>query len=478
MRKLLALTLVLFLAIFLFSACSNGVDREEYDRITEDNGQMREPLGEPVDPHDESIGNNKSITKNTKKSIPAPASFFGDRFSDGVAWIMAQNSSRLSNDSWLYDVKGMIPLLGSGVATSMGPGVEEWYCVDKTGNVILKLDNGDRPASVFSNGVAVVRRADSILELIDKSGKVISSPKSGEYDEIVCFVHEFGMIVVRRNLNTFQLTETQIGTIDNKGDWQVPLKGNEKFATNATSLDHYLSIGDGMLRINGVLFNAFTGELFEYEKDINLINVGWTTTKRFEKGYGIFISREDDSIFATDTSGNTREIVADVYSDIGEYRDGLFFLSKTGMHKQGFYDIDGNMIVDLSTYSIVYNYSLEKFFYDSPAYLAFSDGYCLLLLSNDQGSRFFTVIDKTGNFMFEPKPFGFTSIESYRLKSFSFSCGVILLRGESCAMMVNIYGETILESENLQIYDFSEGAAFVNTNNGTYYIDTAGQKLF
>ncbi|MCL1807552.1 MAG: hypothetical protein FWG31_07615 [Oscillospiraceae bacterium] len=99
----------------------------------------------------------------------------------------------------------------------------QWHCVDKTGTIILALGEGEVPASNFSHGVALVRRVDWIVELIDKNGRVISSPKSGEYDNIVGFIPDVGMTLVDKYLDTFRLIEYQVGIIDNNGNWTVKL---------------------------------------------------------------------------------------------------------------------------------------------------------------------------------------------------------------------------------------------------------------
>jgi hypothetical protein len=59
-------------------------------------------------------------------------------------------------------------------------------------------------------------------------------------------------------------------------------------------------------------------------------------------------------------------------------------------NKTGFYDRNKKLVIDLSSYGSAYPIG------------HFSGGYCTMQLGNPQGSRFTTIIDKSGNPMFEP----------------------------------------------------------------------------
>jgi len=104
----------------------------------------------------------------------------GRDFSDGVAWVVPITPQSHSQ---------------SNQPVAIG-GHSAWQCIDKTGRVLFKLDNRS-PYTDFSHGVALVTSktwifsgVDSTLELIDKTGKVISSPEIGGYDEIRSFIPE------------------------------------------------------------------------------------------------------------------------------------------------------------------------------------------------------------------------------------------------------------------------------------------------
>ncbi|MCL1805269.1 MAG: hypothetical protein FWG28_04615 [Clostridiales bacterium] len=396
-------------------------------------------------------GNPSGINSN----IQGLTLFGGRDFSDGVAWVITKDDAK-------------------------------WRLIEKTGNVILELDENEEPSSDFGEGVAVVKRENGTLELIDKAGNVISSPSSGEYDNIHQFIRELGMIVVRKHIETFALTETQFGTIDNKGQWQVNLQAlpAKDYAVGG------IYIGGGFLKavanasIGDVnIYNVFTGDFDYYYGNHELRYV--VGVSNFENGYGVFTDAQYwNVVCSTDTEGNTSVIYSreDQSSNVaGAYREGLFFM-KSGRDVQGFFDIEGNQVIDLSEYTIGSNFRPE-----------FSDGYCLLLLRNPQGSPYYTIIDRTGNFMFEPRLYDDYSNSSSRDITFAFNCGVLVITTSSHSNYTNynttimdIYGETIAELN--EPITFIEDIARIDTtgfnyNAGAsygevYYIDKMGNRLF
>jgi len=416
------------------------------------------------------FGGNNSTASNNKYVD-------GRDFSDGVAWV--QTSERV------------------------------WHCVEKSGNIILKLNSGESPLSNFSQGVAVVKRNDNTIELIDKAGDVISSPKSGEYDEIISFIHELGMIVVYRHVNTFQLTENQCGVIDNNGNWVARLHKNDiLFSLRGESEFLAPHIGNGYIKeriqiyrshnyINQpFLYNIFTSSInevpFNHLYDGRVV-LGWETVRNFENRYGVFRDKVGDtksngSIFSIDSEGKVTEIIKNVIhqaskyrngswfyceSSIGEYKEGLFYFSdkefKDGNdviangRNQGFYDINGNQAINL------FNYDIKR-----GNRVAFSGGYCLLLLGNPQGTSFYTIIDKVGNQMFEPRLVEFREIYT-ELKD-----GMVVLRNENGSKtIINFSGEIIAEfNSSFSISDYNEDVAMVRGDGEVYYIDKTGQRLF
>jgi len=408
----------------------------------------------------------------------------GRNFSDGVAWLWPRGDS--------------------------------WFCVDKTGKTVLRLGQ-DSPHSNFSHGVALVIRRDSnqTVELIDKSGKVISSPKSGEYDQITGFIPDIGMILVHKRIDTFQLTEDRVGVIDSSGNWKVPLINDPVlvavgkavspaiFLQGGNSPDReVVTSGMGALRRypgegfftwssgrnQDFFFNIATGTRGTLSMSISdSVSEFGDPWRPISKGYGVRIMQ--NTVFRIDTSGKATPIInlpqnADS-TGMGDYSEGLFYLYASVRQSNaplisGFYDITGKLIIDLR------QYNLSTGGYGTWAkQVKFSDGYCVLRLLNPQGVGYWSVIDKTGKMMFTPKRY-LQQRTGGDIRVPDAKCGMIVINSNLMNTQLSLStiidastGDVVLElGEGFRVFDYSEDAALVKSNSEVYYIDKAGKRLF
>ena len=441
----------------------------------------------------------------------APVSYVEGRdFSDGVAWVRLDNG--------------------------------QWHCIDRVGNVIMKLDTGESPVSNFSHGAALIKRAGSngVVELIDKNGKVLSSPTSGDYDRIAGFIPDVGMTFVYRHLVTFELTEEQVGIIDYNGRWVTKLQYSEHLISYAKNSQHtpqiihmdstfekqfvaYASaptsmslstfssyIGNGLFVLHRytpdasgsefisptysstVLLDVRTGEEKKLDLSQGVNGEGYRCNLlRMENEYGVYSSggfsipvpsewsmtgysyHWNEDVYSMNSAGQTRKIMAadclpysgggydKVY--IGNYSDELFYYRDNSKH--GFFDISGTLVINLSRY-------------DVPPYTAsttskhpeFIDGYCLLPLQNPQYTSFYTIIDKSGKLMFDPK----SGQEPSPL-----GLGLFLQKESSTYNIIDASGATIVElsgATNVSVY--SDEVLRVMNSDEVYYIDKTGQRIF
>jgi predicted small lipoprotein YifL len=485
MIRIMALILATFLVLSI-TACGGGNGNGNEELPPRENNEPTDSReAEPTPPSETTDTPSGEINNLTTLYVD------GWGFSDSVAWVMSEEDWNLN-----------------------------WHLIDKTGKIQLTLETGDNPFSDFSQSVALIRRSDGTIELINKSGNVVSSPKTGDYDEIISFIHEHGMIIVSKHINMLQLTETQVGIIDSKGNWQLSLQRND-LLLNSANMGHYEGeffarpsyIGSGILDVSysinaahyGAFFNIFTGTTTDSQTDFSHYEeiirglagsvssrmAGWTNTRNFENGYGVYIGNATEiiemgmnselhkgNIFSVNATGISNEIIRginykthtyqnmswlDTFSVIGEYRDGLFYFSDKdigGVH-QGFFDINGNKIIDLYDYII----------WATPH---FEDGYCLLFLRNEQNSEFYTIIDTSGKMCFEPKP-----SDSFRMSL----TGGMLVRKEQLNYsesfgtspfnidIMNVYGESLMTLNNVIMSDFNNGMALVRTREGIYFIE-------
>ncbi|MCL1822609.1 MAG: hypothetical protein FWG44_00200 [Oscillospiraceae bacterium] len=401
-------------------------------------------------PVESSLKNNTTTTTTTRAnenastttpevitaSDPEPIiNVQGGAFSDGVAWVK----------------------LNKG----------QWHCLDKTGTVLFELEENHGPASDFLNGTAWVQSNGKTIGLVDKTGKIIPVPESNEYDEIFMFIYGADLMFVKKHIETFEVTEDRVGLIDINGNWKVELSNDIVWTALLEEGDFkYLGEGfvsktTGLLGSSTYLYNISEckalGKIYDMSA-VYFYNNRPAHLEKMENGIGFY--SDDGFIYYVDKSGTTTKLGGQFMDTVlGNYSNELFYAEfKTGFISEtnrGFYDVEGNIIIDLSEYDV-------EIHPDKPEFI---DGYCLLSMKNPQGSEYYTIIDKTGKQMFEPK------LYNYNIK---YNGGGVYTEENT---LFNINGEMIAEIEG-DVSFFCEGIAVVNINNEFYYIDTSGKRLF
>jgi hypothetical protein len=387
----------------------------------------------------------------------------GRDFSDGVAWVQTEE--------------------------------EIWHCVDKSGKILFKLESEEDPSSDFSNGVALVWRPDRTMELVDKTGSVISSPESGDYDSIVEFLPDLGMILVRKHIETFEITENRAGIIDSKGNWVIELTNDEKILALTSSFSGISYRRDGWFFQNfgydymEYAYNALTGEFLNFQGFVVSLRSDEYGELECLGGNSFRLIKGEDIDQQLDFTASQ---AMDFFIDIKEMNTDNLYYTPIGIHPSystalidgaGFYDAYYNKAIDLSEYDLTeYNNYVNV----NPK---FSDGFYLLCIKNPQGSPFFTVIDETGKRMFEPKS------ESLLVSGIgnSIKCGLIRILEDGKVSFINTSGDTVIDVESVgdsrifEVTDFYEDVARITAIEETegsggeryiYYIDKTGERLF
>jgi hypothetical protein len=345
---------------------------------------------------------------------------------------------------------------------------------------------------------------------------------------------------VYRHVDTFQKTEDQAGIINSNGDWHIRLTndptlvsatkivrlqefgfkeiiqakyGISRQTSSITQVVHNLNYcGEGVFTLlpekpaglkypDTRFYNILTGSDRTLPiSDDEKYDGNGTGPKRFENGQGVF--KSSGIVYGINKSGIISEIIN--YSSnirnagLGNYVDGLFYFSATVNYRDvssldyqdtsipgessGFHDISGKRVIDLSEYNL-------------RTMPVFMDGYCVLNLRNPQKVGYYTVIDKSGKEMFEPRqspseqrkgPFQ-SGTDYFDL---STKCGMIVIaEGRSFGAysvnyrswtIINAMGDKVAEfGEGYAISDYCEDVALVNEIKGeVYYIDKTGKRLF
>jgi hypothetical protein len=275
--------------------------------------------------------------------------------------------------------------------------------------------------------------------------------------------------------------------------------------------NHY--IGEGFISDGSTaFFNVYSGVSFKtgsFYSDMSGIE-SFSALRNMDNGYGVYYSGDlgegynitdiVGNVYAVNASGQNQIVLSDVgfsyyaknpmstdivkslqasnneYVFLGNYKEGLFYYGndhETGgtagflkdslkSYTRGFYDIDGNLTIDLSEYDIV----------GTPE---FTDGYCMLSMANPQGSLFYTIIDKKGTRMFEPR------INPFQNQLFDLQCGAVVFKDryntKKTTTIIDTSGNIVAEIEG-NVSEYREDTALVKDGNSIYYIDKTGKKLF
>lgn len=303
-----------------------------------------------------------------------------------------------------------------------------WCCCDMEGNIRFSLEDGQKPTTYFANGVSIV---DNKMLVNDQGEVVWSAEKEG-----INYVNEmwgegtsrgislmfdedegeeyFGYTYARFYIECFEFTGSVTGVINPDGSWRIT--PNEEFYKGSYKEAGFYWCPSSGVDCYNIIYN--TGISNQY-------------SERYKEYY--------------------QSVVAEYEL---EKHDGLIFKWKSYPDTSGFYNAEGEEVIDLSKYNI------DK--YDEPE---FYEGYALLEIENDQGYDYYTIIDSSGNEMFSPQK----AVEHGALRYGYYWVDDV--------GYMNVYGEPAFELFCLTGRDFCEGMAFVYSS-GYHFINTSGEIVF
>lgn len=219
------------------------------------------------------------------------------------------------------------------------------------------------------------------------------------YDYMLCSGD--GYSLVAKQVESVKDVVEYIGVLDEDFNWIVPLSDstyinpegyiNEHLNSNYYSYKERCKemsndiqyAGEGAFVIKNIMmFNVLTSEW------LNISGYDTSQPVIFSDGYYVVSSdsRWDEYIIIVSPTTGKRE--TDIYCEspkyVGRYSEGKFF------SYDGFYDIDGNKVIDLSEYAgLIIN---QPYFLNNE---------CELIAKNSNGTKYKAVIDSDGNFISE-----------------------------------------------------------------------------
>lgn len=256
---------------------------------------------------------------------------------------------------------------------------------------------------------------EPVVQLSSQCGYLLCTGYDGEnYYELVAnridaypeSTFEFG--VIKNNTWLIPLS-TDCPFIDENGRW----KGLASYEDNDVSTDNFTYLDEGcFLYNNGIIYKPETGVHFNvcntlqayFNEQDNIYTTNYCYTNLIVNDGIALTFDEHIKLAAFNMNNGTKIPVGNIFEDYSNnprklfgLHDGLFFAcdyDAYDMFYVGFFDISGNMIIDLSEYK-------DMDFYKRPYY--FTDGEATITCSNDSGVRFNITFDTSGNIIKQEK---------------------------------------------------------------------------
>ncbi len=421
MKKIIAIMMFLLVITMGLSACSPDnkyiIDDNEETSYVEDSS---------------SFDSQTSDISSAQPDIPVQQKvniIEAKNFSDGVVWVKQKDESKTF-----------------------------WSCLDTKGTTQFSLDEGKEPATDFVNGIAIIgfiqgeeyvnsgwRPKIIKTDVIDKTGKIIWSVEehgknegerlfgAGALDSIEMIAERnsfLGYIFVKFHVETFEYSGTKLGVLDSQCNWYLDPSHDQYDLTTMASLDHE---GMGIYRIhlnneyNSIYYNLLTNE---------------------------FLGETSYDIVGDWIEQNRNKVDKDTLTFKAEGDENRKFVDP------GFYNESGEKIIDLSSYNI-------------PSYSApfFINGYAVIDIENDQGAKYMTVINKSGEQMASPIKY---------LEHGNVVSGLFWIKNEDNTFSyMDTTMNVVISDLTGHINDFTlDGIATIKDSDGTYYfIDTTGKRM-
>lgn len=292
--------------------------------------------------------------------------------------------------------KGDIEVTSKDQVSSLAYAPEVWI-----GGIVGSLEKGCIGLSNCHNEGKTVYDGDVDAVLSTVTGDIDTS---ADFDQILCNGGNF-IIVSKMEESVSGVTE-YVGVIDNNYKWihelsdKTTLNPDGKMANITVGTHDYDErcedisyrlhhCGNGIFIFidtfgNWHTYNALTDtwtEIGEYEANSTTFHDGYLLLMDVD-----FYSGTKDTVLTLDTKGNIGKTGVECTStkNLGEYSEGKFFAY------DGFYDIEGNKVIDLTEYAgRITNWPY------------FFDGQCILTAKNENGTEYKGVIDSTGKFISE-----------------------------------------------------------------------------
>jgi len=393
--------------------------------------------------------------------------YYAKDFSDGLAWVVVRHE-----------------------------GVERWAAINTTGEI--QFFANAEPTTSFCNGVAML----SDNSVIDSRGNIVVDNNDPRFDTITHL--DSGFIWVQRRNDTLDGSVMEYGILDSSGQWFHELQADWRLTRYSDNDPWGRRMGTSLW--GDVLFWYETGRIYlldfmtlntilriegrqivsEWRDDYNEI-LGLRVVPDWQ-GQGVFASPEM-RVLLISKDGSYEELPelfdgyvppsdsSPLYMSVtinagwyGTISDGIFFFegfegSFGGGMAGGFFDFRRNRLFEIPQIDNNFTPLFER-------------DYSVIGLENPDGVRFVTIIDRQGNFQFEPivasPVLGYARGETSRLSNGK----AWVVDRDGNIVLLNTGGEIVVSlPADYSVRAFSEGFSVISSGNRFHFIDVTGERL-
>lgn len=338
----------------------------------------------------------------------------------------------------------------NGLAWSKVDG--QFICINSEGKVVFKLSNEYDTVTDFKNPDYALVSNYYNKAIIDKEGRIITTDKENNaFDKIISEDVYAGYAVVYKKVDTYEKQEEQYGIIGFEGNWILELSKDNKF------LESYsIGVTKNIIRNRQELYFVDTAKKIKIQSGINKYLC------EDEKNCYIY-TYGNKIVQINKESGKTNNILNDVVS-CGNYSDGLFYAKTSKWDKKKKNTITTNAFYDLSgkkQFEIKETNEIDSI-------TEITTDFVGIVTINNGGTKFGTVINKQGEYQFEPIK-GVKKLEKIGENKFFISYSNENGEGE---YVCNEKGEKLFDATSMTKYE--NGYAIKDDTN---YVDENGMIL-
>ena len=356
------------------------------------------------------------------------------------------------------------------------------YCVDSKGYATCRLPAGEQELTNVYNGVFLTAKgAATYLRKID--GSAVFSDDKLDGAKVILLSHkgqamfQDGYIMLCRMTESYAGASYELGFMNTNGEWLVPLSGQNPILTGG--FDASVSNLKEKLYYCGEGILAFQSDEDQHSyynirenQTVTIKNTNYNFDSILQCDYlqfrnGICVTAYGNYYYKFNVNGETKLIRKNIHNNIHERLGSNYYDRNTDQmiimgiqyHTDAFYVGDafsGTIVKKIENIKVC---NVTGFF---------SDGTAQLMIENKEGNYYYTVIDRNGNFLFEPIKTESNAV--FNLNGYHIDTAKTTYHDGYFSVIDN-NGNLLLKTDYVKDFYIKNGVARYEKNDETFYVD-------